>query len=69
MVTYRLWIKKWQWVGGSDFGTVGKRRWRRSEWYQFGRGSGSIEGDLVVYVERERERGKKKILVQKKKEW
>jgi hypothetical protein len=30
-VTYRLWIKKWQWVGGSVVGTVGKRRVRRSE--------------------------------------
>jgi hypothetical protein len=56
MVTDRLWIKKWQWLGDSVVGTVGKRRVRRSEWCKNGCGSGGIEGDMVVYVERERER-------------
>jgi hypothetical protein len=39
----------WQWLSGSDFYTVGKRRTRRLEWYQFDSGSGSIDGDMMGF--------------------
>jgi hypothetical protein len=48
MVTYRLWIKKWQWLGDSVGGSVGKMRVRRSEWYRIHGGSGSGSGVVVV---------------------
>jgi hypothetical protein len=40
-----VWRGEWQWRGGSD--TVGKRRSRRFEWYQWQCGSSSI-GRVVV---------------------